>query len=328
MERPHLNFSSNYFLDGKRMTRAVELREKINEFEEYVNLRKKYVSWIDNIKGPVFVPIDVTYRCNLRCPYCYVDAPHRTKPAELSKSEVFEILENLRELGVLGTCLCGGEPTLRTDLPEIIEYAKECRMIVNMVTNGVLMRESLASRLAEAGINTVQVSLDGSRAEIMDTLRGRGTYEKAVNAIKILRDFDIPVIVSFCSTKLNISDFPNVVELCSKIDVWSVRSMFFVPESEKMLQLVPNEEQYQWLINWISSNQGKLPVYVEFGDPTEHIVLGPYIGHLSFSLSAEGWILPSPYLKPSLRIDKRESSRSVVGTERNLGEKSSFQSYI
>ncbi len=296
MERAHLSYLPNYFLKAKRITRAREIRNNISEFKEYVELRKKYSSWIDDIKGPIFVPIDVTYRCNLRCPYCYVDSPRRSKVKELAKTELFRVFDELKKLDVLGTCLCGGEPTLREDLADIVAYARETGIVVNMVTNGVLMRENLISCLVDSGINTVQVSLDGSKPEIMDALRGQGVYWRALDAIKTLVDFGIPVIVSFCSTKINISDFPNVVELCTKLGVWSVRSMFFVPENENMLKLVPSEEQYRSLINWISDNLDSLSIYVEFGDPTEHIVLGQYIGHLSFSLSAEGYVLPSPYL--------------------------------
>ncbi|WP_083500587.1 radical SAM protein [Thermococcus celericrescens] len=118
--------------------------------------------WAEDLKGPVSVSIDVTYRCNYNCPYCYVGCSPNINREELTTKEMFSIIDELADLEVLVLCLCGGEPTLRKDLIKILNYANEKGITVNIVTNGSLISDNFASKLAESGIGIVQVSLDGS----------------------------------------------------------------------------------------------------------------------------------------------------------------------
>lgn len=276
--------------------RTGELRELPEVFSELRNLYRKYYLWPENLKGPVSAAIDVTYRCNYNCPYCYVGCSPDVNHRELSKEEIFNVIDELVKLDVLVLCLCGGEPTLRRDLFDIIQYANERGIDVNMVTNGSLISDNFASKLAESGIAAVQVSLDGSKPEIMEKLRPKGSYNRAINAIKNLTEYGIPTVVSFCSTKLNIDDFPNTVELCEKLGILSVRTMYFVPETYEHVKLIPTDDQYRELIMWISKHSFEHSTRIEFGDPTEHIIIGPYVSMISLSISAEGYILPTPYL--------------------------------
>lgn len=276
--------------------RAGELKELPEIFSELRSLYRKYRIWPENLKGPVSAAIDVTYRCNYNCPYCYIGCSPDVIRRELSREEIFNVIDELAKLNVLVLCLCGGEPTLRRDLFDIIQYANERGIDVNMVTNGSLISDNFASKLAESGIAAVQVSLDGSRPEIMEKLRPKGSYNRAINAIKNLIEYNIPTIVSFCSTKLNIDNFPETVELCDKLEVLSVRTMYFVPETFEHVKLMPTDDQYRKLITWIFEHSFEYSTRIEFGDPTEHIIIGPYVSLISLSISAEGYILPTPYL--------------------------------
>ncbi len=276
--------------------RAGELKELPEIFSELRSLYRKYHIWPEDLKGPVSAAIDITYRCNYNCPYCYVGCFSDAIRRELSKKEIFSVIDELAKLDVLVLCLCGGEPTLRKDLFDIIQYANEKGIDVNMVTNGSLISDNFASKLAESGIAAVQVSLDGSKPEIMEKLRPKGSYDRAINAIKNLTEYSIPTIVSFCSTRLNINDFPNTVELGEKLGVLSVRTMYFVPETYEHVKLIPTDDQYRKLITWISEHSSEYSTRIEFGDPTEHIIIGPYTSLMSLSISAEGYLLPTPYL--------------------------------
>ena len=283
--------------NGKGIFRAGEIRDELVKlFREYSELRKMQRAWVDNIMGPVFAAIDITYRCNLQCPYCFVSAGKRKNAPTISKQNFTRIVDLLADSGTLGICLCGGEPTLHPDLLEFISYAKDYGMTVNMVTNGTLINREFANRLAKAGIDLVQVSMDGSRAEIMDRLRGKGTYDRAISALQNLINNSIVTGIAFSATKVNISDFPNVVKMCAEIGVNRIRSMFLVPENEEHLKLIPSDEDYKKLVQWIQRNQVKYKSWIEFGDPTEHIVLGEFIGHIMISINPEGYILPSPYI--------------------------------
>lgn len=293
---------SNRVLDNtlKRRTvlRSTEIRDiLLLEFQKHVETRKKLKCWINDLKGPIFIAIDVTYRCNLHCPYCYLGAGERRLAPMISFKDFKYIIDTLAgESEILGLCLCGGEPTLHPNLKDMILYAKEYGLIVNMVTNGTLINKKFAKDLSSLEIDSVQVSLDGSNPEIMDRLRGKGIFKRAVNAIKTLIANDVTTMAAMTLTKFNINDFPNVAKLSEELGLYSLRTMFFIPEHKRHIPLIPSDEEYAQVIQWIKNNQKHYRCLLEFGDPTEHIVLGPYIGHIMIGVNPEGYILPSPYM--------------------------------
>ncbi|NPB04046.1 MAG: radical SAM protein [Thermotogae bacterium] len=288
----------NNNLERRAVSRSTELRDVLlPEFQRHVETRKKLKCWVDNLKGPIFIAIDVTYRCNLHCPYCYLGAGERRLAPILSFENFKYIIDTLIEKSeILGLCLCGGEPTLHPNLKDMISYAKEYGLIVNMVTNGTLINKKLAKDLSSLEIDSVQVSLDGSKPEIMDRLRGKGIFKRAVNAIRTLIANNVTTVAAMTLTKLNINDFPNVAKLSEELGLYSLRTMFFIPEHKRHIPLIPSDEEYAQVIQWIKDNQKHYKCLLEFGDPTEHIVLGPYIGHVMISVNPEGYILPSPYM--------------------------------
>lgn len=88
--------------------RATQLKEFSELFSELRELYRKYHMWAENLKGPVSVSIDVTYRCNYNCPYCYVGCSSNLNRHELTTNEIINIIDELAELDVLVLCLCGG----------------------------------------------------------------------------------------------------------------------------------------------------------------------------------------------------------------------------
>jgi len=280
------------------LPRSTEMRDVLlPEFQKHVETRKKLKCWIDDLKGPIFIAIDVTYRCNLHCPYCYLSAGERRSAPILSLRDFKYIIDTLvKRSEILGLCICGGEPTLHPNLKDMISYAKEYGLIVNMVTNGTLINEKFAKDLSSLEIDSVQVSLDGSKPEIMDKLRGKGVFKRAVNAIKMLIANEVTTMAAMTLTKLNINDFPNVAKLSEELGLYSLRTMFFIPEHKRHIPLIPSDEEYAQVIQWIKDNQKHYKCLLEFGDPTEHIVLGSYIGHVMISVNPEGYVLPSPYM--------------------------------
>lgn len=96
----------------KEPLRAAQLPGFLEKWDKYVKARRALKSWLDGIKGPVFAAIDITYKCNLKCPYCYVSAPLRKSAPELPTEIVLRAIDELAKLETLGICLCGGEPVL------------------------------------------------------------------------------------------------------------------------------------------------------------------------------------------------------------------------
>lgn len=147
---------------------------------------------------PILSEVALTYRCNLRCRFCYAGCGCRREDAapEMTTDEVRRVLEIIRhEAQVPSVSFTGGEPTLRADLPELIRCAtRDLGLRVNLITNGTLVDEGLAGRLRDAGLASAQVSLEAPEAAPHDALTGRnGSFVRSVASIGHLRAAGIRV---------------------------------------------------------------------------------------------------------------------------------------
>jgi len=140
---------------------------------------------------PVLSEIAVTYRCQNNCVFCYADSPARgDKSKEMTTAQVKKIIDRIFDEAHCPTVsFTGGEPTLRSDLPELIAYAKGKGMRVNLITNGLRCADpEFVSALAAAGLDSAQVSLEGPRAEVHDVAVGHpGAFAKTTRAVHVLR---------------------------------------------------------------------------------------------------------------------------------------------
>ena len=159
---------------------------------------------------PRSVDMEITSRCNLRCRYCYFfDNPH-VSYEDLSTEEWLQFIDELGQCSVMDVCLVGGEPFIRDDLPLLIEGIVKNRMRFSILSNGGLIDESIASFIAKTNrCNYVQISVDGSCAEIHETGRGQDSFAKAVRGIKILQKHNISVTVRVTIHRHNIHDLEN-----------------------------------------------------------------------------------------------------------------------
>lgn len=120
----------------------------------------------------------LTNACNLRCPHCYMFAGVKDE-RELSIEEVFYVLDCFRKSGGLAVTFSGGEICMRSDLFEIVKYAYDLGLEIQLMTNGVLWTDSLIERISPF-VSNVQISIDGYSEEENMRIRGKGNFEKAL----------------------------------------------------------------------------------------------------------------------------------------------------
>jgi len=148
---------------------------------------------------PILSEIAITYRCNLKCTFCYAGCNCTTNPVgddrEMTTAEIREVLRAMYEdAQVPSVSFTGGEPTLRADLPELIACASRLGMRVNLITNGTRMTAGLAHRLVDAGLDSAQVSLEGVTAEVHERVTMiPHSFERTVAAVHHLRSAGVHV---------------------------------------------------------------------------------------------------------------------------------------
>jgi SynChlorMet cassette radical SAM/SPASM protein ScmE len=162
------------------------------------------------MRTPRSVDLEITSRCNLRCKYCYFfDNPEVTYK-DLPAEEWLQFIDELGNGNVMDVCLAGGEPFIREDLPQLIESIVKNHMRFSILSNGTLIDEVIAQFIAKTKrCDFVQVSIDGSSADVHETGRGKGSFEKAVRGIKILQKHNITVAVRVTIHRHNIHDLEN-----------------------------------------------------------------------------------------------------------------------
>ncbi|MEM0488099.1 MAG: radical SAM protein [Candidatus Bathyarchaeia archaeon] len=179
---------------------------------------------------PLIVSWNVTLKCNLKCPHCYINAAERELPDELSTEEAKLLINQIAEVSRPLLILSGGEPLLREDIFELIQYGTERGLRMAMGSNGMLIDDEVARKLKKVGIKTVSISLDSSIPEQHDEFRGvKGSWERAIRAIKALRNNDILVQVNTTVTKQNYDEINDIMTLAEQLGVENFHLFFLVP---------------------------------------------------------------------------------------------------
>jgi mycofactocin radical SAM maturase len=152
------------------------------------------------LDAPICLTWELSYACNLACVHC-LSSSGRRDPRELTTAECKGIIDELQRMQVFYVNIGGGEPTVRRDFWELLDYATAHDVGVKFSTNGSRITPEIARRLAGSDYVDVQISLDGATADVNDVVRGTGSYATAITAMERLaeagmRDFKISVVVT------------------------------------------------------------------------------------------------------------------------------------
>ncbi|MET9387112.1 mycofactocin radical SAM maturase [Streptomyces sp. NPDC002928] len=139
------------------------------------------------LDAPICLTWELTYACNLACTHC-LSSSGRRDPRELTTAEAKAVIDELEAMQVFYVNIGGGEPTVRPDFWELLDYATAHHVGVKFSTNGVRITPEIARRLAGNDYVDVQISLDGATAEVNDAVRGAGSYDTALRALRNLAD--------------------------------------------------------------------------------------------------------------------------------------------
>jgi mycofactocin biosynthetic radical S-adenosylmethionine protein MftC len=156
------------------------------------------------LDAPICLTWELTYACNLACVHCLSSSGQRDD-RELTTAEAKRVLDELRDLQVFYINIGGGEPMIRRDFFELVEYATAQGIGVKFSTNGAFIDAERARRLASMDYLDIQISLDGIDAATNDAVRGEGSYATAIQAMENLRAANFgPFKISIVVTRHNV----------------------------------------------------------------------------------------------------------------------------
>ncbi len=166
-------------------------------------------------KIPLKCHFDLTYQCNLCGPHCYIVREERP---ELATVEVKDILDQLAEAGTLFLNFSGGEIFLRDDFFFIAEYARKRNFVLQLLTNGTLIDDAAADDIAALRPMSVKISIYSTTPEIHDEMTGTtGSFVRSLEAVKRLREREVPVKLSCLIMEKNFSEYRKVCALARKL---------------------------------------------------------------------------------------------------------------
>lgn len=216
--------------------------------------------------------LELTTSCNEHCRHCGSNCGDVIEHGALSTQELKDILDQVKQdfpIDKMRLCVTGGEPLLRRDFFEIMEYAHELGYRWGMTSNGTLITPEVAKRLHDTGMETISVSLDGLKDNHDWFRQSPGSYEKTVAGIRAMleeggfRHVQITTVVHH----RNIHELEAMYEEFSKLGVrsWRVVNIEPIGRAKEQPELLLSKEEYQRLFSFISEYRMKGTMPVSYG---------------------------------------------------------------
>ena len=169
---------------------------------------------------PLSLLAELTYRCNLQCPYCYNPLDLHAYRDELDEAAWLRVIDQAAALGVLQVHFSGGEPTLRPDLlVALVRRARERQLYSNLITQGTFLDDVLLDRLLAAGLDHVQISLQGVDAPAAERIAGTDVHDRKIAALERVLTRDVAVTLNYPLHRQNIETVAGAIALAERLGV-------------------------------------------------------------------------------------------------------------
>ncbi len=162
---------------------------------------------------PLWLLLELTYRCPLHCVFCYNQTDFANTGPELGTEDWIRVLREARALGAVQLGLSGGEPLARDDLEPIVAQAHALGYYINLITSGIGMTEARISSLKAAGLDHIQLSFQDSTRELNDFLSSTRTFELKSKVAALIRQYDYPMVLNVVLHRLNIDHVGEILEM-------------------------------------------------------------------------------------------------------------------
>lgn len=166
------------------------------------------------VPPPIALLAELTHRCPLACPYCSNPTDLLGREAEMTAAEWADVFQQAAELGVLQLHLSGGEPASRPDLADITAAARDCGLYTNLITSGIGLAPRRLDALEAAGLDHIQLSLQGTTAALADRIGGyKGGFARKMQVAAEIRARGIPLTLNAVMHRHNLDDLERTIEM-------------------------------------------------------------------------------------------------------------------
>ncbi len=307
--RMKLNETGTYFIsyvDGKHSISDIAQKASeefaadfdviLNDCQDFFNLllQKDWITFDQSTGKPVapeqlepnieLVSMRVTNRCNFKCIHCFPNSESVTED-EMTTEEIMALMDELAKFKPLHITLTGGEPFLRPDFLDLVEYANSKGMLVSLCTNGSLVDEEAIERLQKCALASLKISMDGATAEIHDKYRGKGKFARLIPKIKQMVAAGLPVCINSVISRVNFHEYRKLYELAQELGVYEfaydyVRKMGRAKENWDDVAL-SMDEQIEFISYYTSLASSPEPQKVAIGSVFHTSILGELINPVS-----------------------------------------------
>jgi radical SAM protein with 4Fe4S-binding SPASM domain len=318
-EDPEVKEMARTFLDQLKEKNLIEFAPEKTREPRKIHPEADLFTPLQNVY------IECTNACNLRCLHCYNNSGPKPEN-ELTTEEIKKIIDETAKLHALNIIFTGGEPFVREDIFELMEYTRRKPMSVIMFTNGFLMNEEAADRIKNLEILRILVSLDGARPETHDKFRGvPGAFQRTKKAIKLLTERGVNVTIDTCINRLNKEEIPQILQLIKDLGAkeYIMGPMYSAGRAEKRIDDYGiTFDEYQRLVKPIREWEKKV-----FGMDKVSVRPNPLsncgIGMRSIVIKADGTFIPCTSADPqrfSLGNVRKDSIKKVWNNSITLNE--------
>lgn len=174
---------------------------------------------LDGQGNPVWLLLELTYKCPLKCAFCSNPTDLDNHPDELSTNEWKQVIHDARNMGAMQIGFSGGEPTLRKDLEELVAEANGLGYYTNLITSGIGLTRKRLENLKEAGLRHIQLGFQSSNPETAHWLAGVDCYEKKLQMAREIKSLGFPMVLNVPVSSVNIHQVPDIINLAADIGV-------------------------------------------------------------------------------------------------------------
>jgi pyrroloquinoline quinone biosynthesis protein E len=197
---------------------------------------------------PLWLLLELTYRCPLHCAFCYNPTDFATSGPELGTEDWLRVLKEARALGSVQLGLSGGEPLSRDDLEEIVAEARRLGFYTNLITSGVGLNETRIRALKDAGLDHIQLSFQDSTRQMNDFLSSTRTFDLKCKVAALIKQHDYPMVLNVVLHRLNIDHVEEILQMADRMGadyVELANTQFYGWAWHNRRQLMPSRSQVE-----------------------------------------------------------------------------------